>query len=132
MLTMIAVTIAISTAQIMIVPMLFDIHVNIHSTPYYYVHCEGQNCDAVETIGDLNRILFDFDLFGQLIGFLIRSEEHVQHEGDQQDRDDQTENIQVAGEGAADLVDAQRDHIRESRTDTRSRTPSTCRSSSHA
>lgn len=34
MLTMIAVTIAIRTAQMMIVPILFDIHVSIRSSPY--------------------------------------------------------------------------------------------------
>ena len=33
MLTMIAVTIAISTAQMMIVPILFDIQVNMISSP---------------------------------------------------------------------------------------------------
>ena len=59
----------------------------------------------------MTRLLFYLNLFGQLIRFLIRLEEHEQHTDDQEDRNDQTDDIQISGERAADLVDAQSYHI---------------------
>ena len=48
-----------------------------------------------------------------MLRFLIRAEEHVADEADEQDSDDDAEDIAVAGEQAAELIDDQGDRIGE-------------------
>ena len=84
MLMMIAATMPISTVQIIIVQMLLISQVNI---------------------------LFHLDFLSQLVRFLVWLEEHKQHKRDQQYRDDQADDVQVACERAADLVDTEGDNI---------------------
>lgn len=62
----------------------------------------------------------------------IRAEEHVADEADEQDSDDDAEDIAVAGEQAAELIDDQGDRIGRSSTDSRWQTTSTLRCSSRA
>ena len=81
---MIAATIPISTMQMMIVQILLTSHCSIFSAP-----------------------------FGQFCGFPVGLYEHEQHACNQQDRNDQTDDIQIARKRAADLIDAESDRIRK-------------------
>ena len=117
--TMIAATIAMSTAQMMIVHIFCDNHV-IVSTPLSVVSIVGEGlvprrrrlppCPSdIPPTGCLpcSRLL------SQLGSLFVGLEEHIHHARDQQDRDDQTEHVQSAREGRAYLEDAQRYGIRE-------------------
>ena len=90
------VTIAIKAAEMRSVPRFCAIQSNMKITP---LKREG-----------ITELLY---LRGELRGFLIRLEEHVDDACKQDHADDHTEDIGMAGEEAAELVDHEGDDIRK-------------------
>ena len=96
MLTRIAATTAISTAQIMIVAKFSESQASIFLSP---VH---------------NRLFRHFNAFGQFCRLVIAlDEQHIHHHRKHGDCRNQTDDIQTAGKRRAKLVDHQANRIRK-------------------